>query len=81
MKSEHRERIIAMSIILFANQQMHYHLSASIKEYLTYVPIFQSTGHNLGIGIYFSNRYLHVECGACERELRLTWKLKTVILI
>lgn len=31
-------RIIAMSIILFANQQMHYHLSASIKEYLTYAP-------------------------------------------
>ena len=32
------ERIIAMSIILFANQQMHYHLSASVKECLTYAP-------------------------------------------
>ena len=29
----HKEKIIAMSVILFSNQQMHYHLSASDKEY------------------------------------------------
>lgn len=31
-------KTIAMSIILFSNKQMHYYLSASIKEYLTYAP-------------------------------------------
>lgn len=30
--------IIAMSMILFANKQMHYHLSASQREYLPYAP-------------------------------------------
>jgi len=32
------EKIIAMSIILFSNKQMHYHLSASVKEYLHLAP-------------------------------------------
>ncbi|MBU5427917.1 GNAT family N-acetyltransferase [Tissierella pigra] len=34
----HEKKIIAMSMILFSNNQMHYHLSASIREYLTYAP-------------------------------------------
>lgn len=32
------EKIVAMSIILFANQQLHYHLSASDKEYQNVAP-------------------------------------------
>lgn len=32
------EKIIAMSMILFSNRKMHYHLSASYREYLTYAP-------------------------------------------
>jgi len=32
------DKIISMSIILFTNKQLHYHLSASYKEYLTYAP-------------------------------------------
>ncbi|SEP76052.1 Acetyltransferase (GNAT) domain-containing protein [Virgibacillus subterraneus] len=32
------EKIIAMSMILFSNQKMHYHLSASNREYLSYAP-------------------------------------------
>ncbi|SDI94213.1 lipid II:glycine glycyltransferase FemX [Alteribacillus bidgolensis] len=31
-------KIIAMSMILFSNRTMHYHLSASYKEYLAYAP-------------------------------------------
>lgn len=31
-------KIIAISIILFLNNIMHYHLSASVREYLTYAP-------------------------------------------
>lgn len=34
----YKEKIIAMSMVLFSNNQMHYHLSASVKEYLTYAP-------------------------------------------
>jgi len=34
----YKERIIAMSMILFSNNQMHYHLSASEKEYLHFAP-------------------------------------------
>lgn len=34
----YEEKNIAMSIILFSNNQMHCHLLASIKEYLTYAP-------------------------------------------
>ncbi len=30
--------IIAMSIILYCGEQIHYHLSASVTEYLTYAP-------------------------------------------
>lgn len=33
-----KEKIIAMAIILFANQQMHYHLSASDREYQYLAP-------------------------------------------
>lgn len=32
------EKVIAMSIILFSNQQMHYHLSASDMEYRHFAP-------------------------------------------
>ncbi|WP_240377985.1 lipid II:glycine glycyltransferase FemX [Bacillus piscicola] len=31
-------KTIAMSMILFSNEKMHYHLSATYKEYLTYAP-------------------------------------------
>lgn len=31
-------KVIAMSMIIFANGQMHYHLSASWREYLKYAP-------------------------------------------
>lgn len=34
----YEEHIIAMSIILFANQQMHYHLSGSMMEYRNLAP-------------------------------------------
>lgn len=34
----YRGKTIAMSIILFSNQQMHYHLSASDKEYQHLAP-------------------------------------------
>ncbi|MEG1820715.1 MAG: GNAT family N-acetyltransferase [Malacoplasma sp.] len=33
-----KDEIIAMSIVMFCNCQMHYHLSASKKEYLNYAP-------------------------------------------
>lgn len=36
--SVYEDKIIAMSIVLFSNNQMHCHLSASIKEYLAYAP-------------------------------------------
>ena len=32
------DEIIAMSIVMFCNQQMHYHLSASKQAYLKYAP-------------------------------------------
>lgn len=32
------EKIIAMSMILFSNRKMHYHLSASYRDYLSYAP-------------------------------------------
>lgn len=32
------DKIIAMSIILFANKQMHYHLSGSVMEYRNLAP-------------------------------------------
>lgn len=34
----YKEKIIAMSIILFCNNQMHYHLSGSCKEYRHLAP-------------------------------------------
>jgi hypothetical protein len=34
----YKKKIISMSIVLFANQQMHYHLSASDKEYQNLAP-------------------------------------------
>lgn len=34
----YNKKTIAMSIILFANMKMHYHLSASLKEYLQFAP-------------------------------------------
>lgn len=34
----YEDKIIAMSIILFSNKQMHYHLSASEREYLHLAP-------------------------------------------
>ncbi|RXT03677.1 GNAT family N-acetyltransferase [Ammoniphilus sp. CFH 90114] len=36
--AQYKEEIIAMSVILFVNQQMHYHLSASDKEYQHLAP-------------------------------------------
>lgn len=33
------DKIIGMSIILFSNKQMHYHLSAAYREYLRFAPI------------------------------------------
>lgn len=34
----YENKIIAMSIILFSNEQMHYHLSASESEYMKFAP-------------------------------------------
>jgi hypothetical protein len=36
--AEYQEKIISMSIIMFANQQIHYHLSASDRMYLNLAP-------------------------------------------
>ena len=34
----YEDKIIAMSIMLFTNEQMHYHLSASEREYMKFAP-------------------------------------------
>lgn len=34
----YEDKIIAMSMILFSNKQMHYHLSASEREYMKFAP-------------------------------------------
>lgn len=36
--AKYQEKIIAMSIIMYDGQALHYHLSASRKEYLSYAP-------------------------------------------
>ena len=34
----YKDKIIAMSMMLFSNEQMHYHLSASEREYMKFAP-------------------------------------------
>lgn len=65
------EKIIAVSIILFANRRMHYHLSASRKEFQKYAPtnLLLYEASKFGIDMGFESFHLGGGVGSKEDGL------------